>query len=438
MLNFFHKKDNVSYILQGFDKTPSKLPDGLPWALSFDREILQKFFDDSIEDFIEPHAEKDLSFTENLMLKRKEMMKIGEMKDFENLLSPDDLSVDVGEQTVTYESLSAHNDEPLLKTPNTHSFVLPDKEVLKAEEEFNRSLEKLRAQKGTGLLTFKKTLNSILETTDLWALSKVNKIYFVKLKGAYVSTIPFIISHTGFENTDIYVDILSRFLAVYLQAYPWRMENFKELQKFYIRLNDIKVGTTPDLKYVQDVLCPKLYAVADKDSVNYSNIEITLEPNKITTVMETADMDKRIQWTEAQETDWSFPEVDVTTTPKPENINLIYVNYKWKSEAYLMISLFTEFFTQTLLNYARKDIHRNMFEKNMIDLIESHICPTKEKIKGLVLHYFTYMGRRESFVNLFVEVIHTILYSPEGTVKEEFDVDVRKIIEILNQYVQAE
>jgi hypothetical protein len=115
---------------------------------------------------------------------------------------------------------------------------------------------------------------------------------------------------------------------------------------------------------------------------------------------------------------------------------LTFFDERWRSEALVFIPLIIEFFTFNSVKEIHVKNNGDLFEKNIFDLIRSHLCPSKERLEELILYYFNEMD--ETYRKLFVEAIYTIMYMEEKAVKKDFSVDVKKISEILTQYVQSE
>jgi hypothetical protein len=234
-----------------------------------------------------------------------------------------------------------------------------------------------------------------------------------------------------------YIEILIKFLNIYLESYAWRMDHYYEIQKFVFKLTDIILGTTEDCRYIRGIRCPKLYSLVNRDSVLFQDIEFHLKPNRITATIEMNTFDEKVGMSVSDEVEWTLPPVQLSETEKPENVDVVYADNKWKSEAWVVVPLIIEFFTSPSGERVEVLNNRVLFEINLRDLVHAHVCPSKEKIEELIKYYFD--GRvLYNYLPLFVEVIYMII-SPEGTeVKEDFDKDVRKIIEVLTRYVQAE
>lgn len=230
--------------------------------------------------------------------------------------------------------------------------------------------------------------------------------------------------------------------------YPWRMEHFTNIQKFYIRTKDVIIGLTRDLQYIQDVSCPKLYALIDRDSLNYQNIQITLTGNTIAASLEFNSPDGKHVTTLSENFDLDLP-INLNSEEIPENTKALYGNYAWKSEMIILTPLIIQFFTpiiQDLFAFpvsqdkitprAEVQNNRDSFMNALRRLIDGHICPSREKVAELVGYYFD-SPLSESFQTLFIDVIYTIMHSPDGSPKENFRDDVVRIVEILNQYEQS-
>lgn len=397
LLGFYNKVENVSYVVQGFEQTPTKLPEDLPWVILPTNELFKVFFDGFIEEENISHIETMIRIQENIMKKNIE--------------------------SLPFKS------------------YLTEKDRKEREKNLEAQLLHFESSKQSYILNIRSQFLKLSETPELPTLLKINKFYVVRIRGIYCTDLQTYMSNTfdgeflGKVMNFSFVEILIKFLNLYLIAYDWRMENYTELQKFIFNLKDILLGTTTDYKYITDVLCPKLYALVDRDSVMYTNLTVKLEENKITSTVEMNTFDDKLVVDRTEEMEWSFPPLEIIVKEKPENVDLVYTSQIWKSEAWVLLPLLINFFI--FIPGPNPELRNNvdLFAKTIRECIDSHICPSIEKVIELIDYCFKNILL--DYKEIFTKIIYTILYSPEGTVKENFNVDVRKIVEILNQYVQA-
>lgn len=397
MIGVYNKVENISYVVMGFEQTPTRLPEGLPWAIVPSKEMFKRLFDDFVEGMSVSHMETTIGIQETLLRRR--------LRDLP------------GETHLTEEGRK------------------------RRKQTIDTQLLRFRSMKQSTTLGLKSQLLKLSESPEIPKLLKINRFYVTRIRGIYSTDLRTFMSNSidgdflGETTRISFVEILIKFLNLYLTSYPWRMENYAELQKFIFRLKDVQLGLTADYRYVTDMLCPKLYALVDRDSVSYTNLSVKLEENNITSTVEMNTFEERVVVEKREGVEWSFPPMQVVETEKPEGVSLIYTDQRWKSEAWVILPLIINFFTFIPGSHPELKNGADLFEKTIRDLVDSHICPSIGKVGELVDYCFGHV--LFDYREIFTTIIHTVLYSPEEAVKVDFDADVRAILGILIQYVQA-
>lgn len=398
MLSLYHLEKNVSFFLEGFEKTPSILPGHLPWASLVTKEFLTSIIDDMTDNKIILHGITTFILYEKISENTKKF-----------IASSTDLTDEEKKQIVTGIN------EKILK--NNHEKALFDTNV-------------------------KRNISKFIDEVNLEELFKINKLYIFRINGPYVVSLynylNLIDKDKGLVTMDVsYVrfTVIKKWLKEYINSYSWRMENFSSIQKFIFHTRDIYLGVTNDLRYIQDLLCPKLYAYVDTESVDYKGVGFSMKGDEISLSAFMNLGGEKVSITETEKIPMPDSFYNYTFTENTEGVQQMYVTGVWKSEALVILPLLVEFFT---LEYKEDIINTNResFTNVIVELIKQHLKLPREKISELIDYYFADLTLPE-LKELFVDVIYIYLNPIDEELRNDFKDDAERMMEVFNQYEQS-
>ena len=232
----------------------------------------------------------------------------------------------------------------------------------------------------------------------------------------------------SFDVSNLFINkvILRMFLRFYMETYDFRSQFFGKLKTTTLEVDDLIISMDSKMRIIMDLTCPRMVSIRNSESPLDLNLDVTLRNSSFGISFrgkEIVNIDIPVS---------TDPVSEIKIDSPPNYLTTIRRKY-WVDECMLILNI--------ILCLILKD--RNTQEpklRNVISLLGERILiilnegvvPDKSKIQELVegVYISCNVTKPETdALTLLTSVLEIILSGEQDEIKENFSVEVRRILE---------
>ena len=270
--------------------------------------------------------------------------------------------------------------------------------------------------------------------------SKLNRIQYngiITLNGQVVPKTLDLVNGLVFWTFDNYSNlfinrvILRMFLKFYLDTYDFRSQFFGKTKTTMLDVDDLFVVMDSGMNIVTDVTCPRMVSIRNPESPLNFNLDVTLK----NTSFGVSFLGKEIINVEVPGA--VDPISNLTVEPLPTHLKTIRRKY-WIDECMLILNIIIRL---ALTDRRAPDSKfRNvisLLDERILIIFKEGVVPDKSKIQELIEEVYNscnVIKPNSEVLDLSIRVLEIILSGEQDEIKENFSVEVRRILEeVLNK-----
>lgn len=258
---------------------------------------------------------------------------------------------------------------------------------------------------------------------------------FMKMTGSVLFTAGELIKEKYIYDDNItlmFRIVLKKFIEQYLLSYTYRKSNIDKLPFYPIDLENILIGLSPDLLTITDLVCPELY-IAKNNQTPLSALDIAFSANG-------SNMEVSVNGTSVATVPFNEPiiQLSVETNDEPFAMSRVFRTTFWKHEFAVVIKVILKLcLVDSLFSHSDRITNNIDDVLTYFDIInEGGATVTEDQMYTLITTLYKHNGRDD--VLKFASKICTVFmtnHSPDKLTKSDFDEDMNKVLDIVNQYV---
>lgn len=278
----------------------------------------------------------------------------------------------------------------------------------------------------------KDNLENVVATMTPELFSKLSLVQYdgiITLNGQLIPKTSYI---TGGFSNGLSADrfflnhtILRRFLEFYMETYDFRSQGFGTTKTTTLEVNDLIIAMDSGMKIVTDLTCPKMITVKNNSSILNIGLDVTLK----NTSFGVSVLGQEIVNVDIPLANDPLSSIDVKVLP--EYTTVIRRKY-WIDECMLILNiiLYLILKNNTISESKLKNVI-SMFDERILIIIKEGIVLDHAKIQSFVEEVYRACSSplpSNNTLTLITTVLGVILSGEKNEIKENFSVEVRRIL----------
>jgi len=284
----------------------------------------------------------------------------------------------------------------------------------------------------------KDNLENVVTSMTPEVLSKVSLVQYdglITLNGQVVPKTSLLIEglsrgFNGFDYSFTSNTILRRFLEFYLDTYDFRSRGFGTTKTTTLEVDDLIIAMDSGMKIVTDLTCPKMVTIRNPSSLLNINLDVTLKNQSLGLgVFGQEIMNVDIPMT-------TDPISNIKVEVQPSYATVIRRKY-WIDECMLILNILLRLILKDNTTKASTSLNIviSLLDERIFIILNEGIVLDHAKIQSFIEEAYKACSAHQpspEALNLVTKVLGIILSGERNEIKENFSVEVRKILDEVN------